>query len=226
MGLQKGLLVSLLLFVSVDTAAAPMVQKIVNNTNVGFLVVEHSDTSSCSLKGRGKMIEARSTLSDAFLLEPGKPSLLLRPVYYLDAKTNKKIYFADIDHQNVFEKIEYAYDVTAEKLKSAYDVWMKEKNSSKRVRSPKAWLHDWIGLDLSVTPHEVEILGYLVNLSRVRVENNKKSHVQWLSFSKGIFSKLVLELDIKQHHINGISAKIKVLHGQGGFCSDGIVHPS
>ncbi|MFA5998870.1 MAG: hypothetical protein WC747_02550 [Candidatus Babeliales bacterium] len=215
MGLRKGLHLSLLLFVGVDIAAAPMVQKIVNNTNVGFLIVEHSDTSSCSLQGRRKVIAARSTFTDSFLLEPGKPSLVLRPIYYLDTKTNKPLFFADVDRQEI-----------PIKLQAAYDIWKMEKNSSNKVKSPKAWLHDWIGLDLSVTPHEVEILGYLVNLSRVRVENNKKSHVQWLSFSKGIFSKLVLELDIKQHHLKGISATIKVLHGEGGFCSDGVVLPS
>ncbi len=200
---------------SIDGHAAPMIQKINNHTNIGFVILEHSDTSSCSLQGRGKIIEARSSFSDAFLLEPGKPSLVLRPIYYFDIETNKPIFFADVNDQEI-----------PEKLQDAYTVWKNEK-ISKRIKSPKAWLHDWIGLDLIVTPHDVEILGYLINWSRVEVKNNKKTHTAWLSFSKGIFSKLVLELDIKQHKTRGISATLKVLHGQGGFCSaDGKVYAS
>lgn len=196
----------------VNVQAAPLISKIVNHSDFGYVIVEHSDNSSCSLADKGIVIDAKSEFLHEFLLEPGKPSVRLRPVYYLDAKTSKKITFVD---QN--------YEIVPELLDVAHELW-KNGKGNKKFKKSEDWLNLLIGMDITVVPHEVEIFGYLLNLSRVIVKNNiHKPQIKWISFAKGIFSKLALELDITQHRRKGIRANMKVLHGEGGVCVETVV---
>lgn len=190
---------------------APLISKIVNNSDFGYVILEHSDNSSCSLAGKEIVIHAHDQFNHEFLLERGVPSVLLRPIYYLDKKTGKKINFVDQE-----------YNFVPALLDKAYDLW-KENKGTKKFTSSQHWLNLLIGIDISVVPHEVEIFGYLLNLSRVMVKNNIRQNVTWISFAKGIFSKLALELDITQHRRKGIRVAVKVLHGEGGVCVDGVV---
>jgi hypothetical protein len=210
--LQNCIQIALLACLSIfHLHGAPLISKIINNSDFGYVILEHSDGSSCSLAGKNLLIDAHSSFNHEFLLEPGKPSVLLRPVYYFDKKTKQKIKFVD---QN--------YDVIPDQLELAYNLW-KANRGTKKFASPKHWHDLLVGLDISVVPHEVEIFGYLLNLSRVLVKNNIRQNVTWISFAKGIFSKLALELDITQHRRKGIRPVMKVLHGEGGVCVDGVI---
>lgn len=211
MNRQKSLYLNLLLFISCRLGAAPLIQKVVNNSNFGFMVVLHSDLSTCTFHDKKMIIDAQSTFEHQFLLELGKPSLVLRPVYFLEKKSGVKVWLVDAENK-----------YNQESIKKAHELFRRE-NKSKKFKHEVDWLHNFVGLDIALIPHEVEIFGYLVNLSRVMMRNNIKQHVQWLSFAKGIFSKLVIELDINQHRSRGVFAKVKVLHGQGGVCSNGII---
>jgi hypothetical protein len=191
--------------------AAPLISKIVNKSDFGYVILKHSDSSSCSLSGKNIVIDAHDQFNHEFLLERGVPSVLLRPIYYLDKRTGQKINFVD-----------QKYNYVPELLDKAYDLW-KENKGTKKFTTSQHWLNLLIGIDITVVPHEVEIFGYLLNLSRVMVKNNIKQHVTWINFAKGIFSKLALELEITQHRRKGIRVTAKVLHGEGGVCVDGAV---
>ena len=213
--IQVAAIVSLFM---VHLHAAPVIQSIVNNSDFGFVILEHSDSSDCSLSNRGVVISAHSTFTHEFLLELGKPSILLRPVYYQDPFTGEKIWIVDD-----------SYHFNHAKVAQVYDLWFETKGA-KEFKSADEWLNHWLGRDISVIPHEVEISGYLVNLSRVVAKNNKgisKSYkdkqVAWLSYAKGIFSKLIVELDINQTMGKGVYPTIQIFHGEGGVCSNGIV---
>jgi hypothetical protein len=195
----------------VHLRAAPLISKIINNSDFGYVILDHSDTSSCSLVGKEMLIHAHSQFNHEFLLERGVPSVVLRPIDYLDKKTQQKIKFVDQE-----------YHIIPEQLERAYNLW-KENKGVKRFATSEHWHNLLIGFDISVIPHEVEIFGYLLNLSRVMVKNNNKQDVKWISFAKGIFSKLALELEINQHRRKGIRPFLKVLHGEGGVCVDGVV---
>jgi len=201
-----------LLFLPVGLQATPLIQKIVNNTDFGLLILSHSDNSSCSLQGKSIIIKPHDTFNHEFLLELGQPSLVLRPVYFQDSVTKENVWLTD-----------QSYQYQAELVKKAYQVWKKQKKLHKYKKNYQQWLQLWVGLDLSVLPHQVEMLGYLLNLSRVAMYNNSHKHLQWLSFSKGVFSKLVLELHILQKRRKGLQGKIQILHGEGGICNNGII---
>lgn len=198
-------------FLSIDIAAAPLIQKIINHSDVGFVILEHSDTSGCSLKNRGTVIDAHGTFDYDFLLELGRPSVVLRPIYYISPVTGKKSMLVDECNQYQPERVQEAHEA------------FKHSKKAKKFKTAQDWLQDFIGLDISVIPHEVEILGYLLNLSRVMIKNHRYQQAHWMSFAKGIFSKLVLELNIYQNRYKGIYATISVLHGEGGVCTDGAV---
>lgn len=192
--------------------SAPLIQKVVNNSDFGLLVLEHSDSSSCSLQGKSVIIKPQETFNQEFLLELGQPSLTLRPVYYQDPVTKQIAWLTDT-----------AYQYNSARVDQAFELWKKQKKIYKYKKTAQEWLHDWVGLDIAVVPHQVEMLGYLLNLSRVAIYNASHQHMQWLSFSKGIFSKLVLELRIQQHKKKGLWGKIHMLHGEGGICNNGVV---
>jgi len=191
--------------------SAPLIQNIKNNTSFGFVVLRHSDTSGCSLHGLHEVIEANSVFNHEFLLELGIPSLVLRPIYFISKKTNQKMFLTDEQYNYVPEKVELAYEL-----------WKKETGIKKFPKS-NIWLEKWVGGDIFIIPYSVEIFGYLVNLSRVTIQNSIKKNNQWLSFAKGIFSKIVLELEIGQSLRKGILATIQTLHGEGGVCIAGVI---
>jgi hypothetical protein len=110
MGLQRSLLFCVLMFTQASVVAAPLIQKIDNRTSFGFVVLKHSDLSSCSLQDKNIVIDAHSVFNQAFLLEIGQHSLELRPIYYLDAQTNQKIAMTDDAYNYVSEKIQHAYE--------------------------------------------------------------------------------------------------------------------
>jgi hypothetical protein len=195
----------------VNMHAVPLIQSIVNNSDIGFIIVSHSDKSACSLAGSGVVIAPQSTFDHEFLLESGAPSVVLRPAYFLDPVTGEIIRFIDDNYQ-----------IISAQLAKAYNQWRTFKGT-KKFDSPELWLDNWIGSDILIEPHEVEVLGYLLNLSRVMSKNNKNEKKYWLSYSKGIFSKLALELVINQKIRKGIRVSMQVHHSEGAVCRDGVI---
>lgn len=201
---------------------APLIQKVTNKTDFGFAVVKHTDDSSCSLRGKSIIIQPKSEFVHEFLLELGDPSLVLRPVFYQHPKTKKIVWLTNKN-----------FDYNPSLIESAYLLFKSSKHKDQNKRHQKSeraykkaldhWFETWVGQDICVVPHQVEMLGYLRDSSRILIYNKDHKHEEWLSFSKGIFSKLVLEVELHQYKQQGIVGKLIVLHGEGGVCSDGIV---
>ena len=208
--MKRGLL--LILFVSsYITNAVPLVQNITNETQVGFEIISYSDKSTCSSHLNCRVIDSQSRFYNEFLLERGKPSLVLRPIYYMDRATGIKVSLVNEEKQFDNNSIEHAYEL-----------WKTARNK-KKFKNAQDWFKHWVGQDILVVPHTSEIFGYLINLSRVHISNSAKEHGTWLSFAKGVFAKLVLEIDIKQNSHKGIIPIIKVIPGEGGVCSNGMI---
>lgn len=193
--------------------AAPIVQKIVNDTDFGFLIVYHGDTSECTLHNKYKIIEPRTIFNHEFLLEVATKGLVLRPIFYKNQEKDEVFWLTD----------QKTYEYNDELIEHAYEHWKSNKFTRKYKNDPQAWMKNWIGSDISVTYDPLEFLGYLLYLSRVRISNLNYNHTQWLSFAKGIFSKLILELHLSQSKKSGILGKISVEHGEGGICNSGVV---
>lgn len=195
--------------------AAPLVQNIVNKSDVGYVIVFHSDNSSCSVQNKNLVIEARSYSKKPFLLERhkkgGKSSLILRPLYYQDKATNTKMPLLNQQHQ---------YDPKF--IEAAYQAWI-ESGKKRKFADAQDWLKHWVGGDIHVIPDVLQAHGYLVNMSRIHIYNTIKEHAQWLSFSKGVFSRLMVEIDIVQHDRKGIKPSLKVIAGEGGFCTEELI---
>lgn len=208
--MKKGLLLILLVSVYIVNAA-PLVQNITNETQVGFEVISYSDQSSCSSHLNCRVIDSKSKFYSDFLLERGRPSLVLRPIYYTDLATGVKVSLVDDNKQ---------FD--SKGIDQAYELW-KTTGNKKKFKDAQSWFKHWIGEDIAVVPHTSEVLGYLINLSRVQISNAVKEYGTWLSFAKGVFAKLVLEIDIKQNNRKGIVPTIKVIAGEGGVCSNGMI---
>lgn len=192
----------------------PLIQKITNDTDFSFVILSHSDKSDCSLDSKSVIIQPRSEFIHEFLIELGEPSLVLRPVSYTDPLNHQTIWMTD--HQS-------PYEYKPLMVEDAFKLYRTQRFSAKCRNRSTVWLDHWVGRDLFVIPNQVEMLGYLLDLSRIAVVNSRHQHVQWLSYSKGIFSKLVLELSIKQSRSHGVQAKLKSLHGEGGVCTNGAV---
>ena len=193
---------------------APIVQSTVNKSQIGFLVLFHNDTSSCSLIKSNNTIDALSTFKNEFLLvrdDPQQPSLILRPKYYFDTATKSK--FSLLDNNNDFD---------TKKINRAYLVW-KANGAKRNFKNSQEWFEHWVGKDIVIIPDSREVFGYLNNKSRAHISNSIKEHGQWLSYSKGIFAHLMVEIEIYQHPRKGIYPAIKVVAGEGGICTNGII---
>lgn len=193
--------------------ADPVVQRVCNDTDFGFYILYHGDSSECSLHNKSIIIHPKTIFSHEFLLEIGHKGLVLRPVFYKNPKTGHIYWFVDQE----------TYEYNPELIKKTYEVWKNQNDLRKYRENFQAWFDYWVGKDVSVTFDPLEVFGYLLNLSRIRIKNSRHDHVQWLSFAKGIFSKLVLNLHLTMLTRKGIMAKIIVNHGQGGICSNGVI---
>ncbi len=192
--------------------AAPVVQKIINDTDFGFLILDHSDNSECTLHDKFTIIQPHTIFNHEFLLEVASKGLILRPIFYKNKKEGKIFWLTD---QN-------SYEYNNQLIENAYQNWF-EKKSKKYTNSPEAWMKNWVGGDITVVYDPVEFLGYLLYLSRVRISNTNSYHTQLLSFAKGVFSKLMLEVRLSQKQGKGIAGVISVKHGQGGICNNGVI---
>lgn len=202
-----------IIFLQAVCTAAPIVQKIVNDTDFGFVILKHDDSSECTLQNKCLIIQPRSTFNRDFLLELGAKGLVLRPIFYKDQKQNKIFWITD----------QKSYDYDDALIQEAYDHWIVGRPKRKYKHNPQFWFKHWVGGDVTVSFDPVEILAYLSDQPRARITNVNSNHAQWLKFAKGIFSKLMLELHLSQISTKGIFSKLFVEHGQGGICNSGVV---
>jgi len=193
--------------------ADPVVQRVCNDTDFGFYILYHGDSSECSLHNKSIIIHPKTIFSHEFLLEVGQKGLVLRPVFYKDSKSGNMYWFVDQE----------TYEYNLELIKQAYEAWKKQNSLRKYKNDYQDWFDRFVGQDISVTFDPLELFGYLLNLSRIRIKNFNHQYVQWLSFAKGIFSKLVLNLHLTTLPRKGIISKIIVQHGQGAICANGTV---
>lgn len=211
---------SALLSLSLSVFADPVMQSIQNDTDFGFAVINHSDASECSLGNKQVVIPARSEFSHQFLLPTNNTNarnnmdsacLVLRPAYYQDPTTNKQYELTD---ENFDNKPMMAH--------TAFEAYRGQPNSCRCKNDSEYWLKHFVGEDIFVMTHLTEMLGYLKDSARIAVVNSRSKHTEWLSYSMGIFSKLVLKLRIFQTS-RGIKMRLIVLHGEGGVCSNGAI---
>lgn len=193
--------------------AAPVVQKVCNDTDFGYYILLHGDSSECTLHNKSIIIHPKTIFLHEFLLEKGQQGLILRPVFYKDSSSGKIFWLVNQD----------TYEYDQDLVKKAYNAWKKKDSNRKYKNGYQVWLDEWIGQDISVAFDPLELFGYLLDLSRIRIKNFNHQHVQWLSFAKGIFSKLILNFKITTLSRKGIIGKVSVGHGQGGICSNGLV---
>tara|TARA_Y100000588_G_scaffold365883_1_gene431029 strand:+ start:473 stop:1111 length:639 start_codon:yes stop_codon:yes gene_type:complete len=203
--------VFILFCIVVPVQSAPLVQNVSNQTDIGYMIIAHSDNSLCSLHKKNQIIDVSTMFQEDFLLQKGEPGLVMRPAYYYDKCSDTKIWLLDQNNQVDYNRVDQAYNVwrlsgKKRKFKDSYD-----------------WYTRWVGKDVVVFPNLVEVYGYLINLSRVHIQNSIKQHATWLSFSKGVFSRLVLEVDLVQHDRKGVKPLLKVIAGEGGICKHGLV---
>lgn len=200
------------LFITSFIKSAPLVQAIVNKSQIGFEIVSYMDTvSDCSLPLFSRIIKPNSIFNHEFLLKNDQSILIFRPLYYFDNATNKKILFSD------------KHGVLNEHgIEQAYTLW-KAVGYKRKFLNAHDWFRRWIGGDIRIEPHTSQVLGYLINLSRTYISNNIGKDGIWLSFAQGIFARLVLEIDIIQHDRKGILSRLKVIAGEGGICRHGVV---
>lgn len=230
--MQKKLIIFMLFLFGPDIVlGAPVVQKINNQSEIGFMIVHHSDKSPCSLHDTRTLVDAKSTFLNEFLIAASSKkitmpkldwlpsqnyslniSFMLRPAYYLDLTAGKKFWF--LDDNNMIDEA---------KLHVAFKAWSKNNKRRKNFANAQAWMKNWVGGDIVVIPDVIELFGYLINLSRIYIGNQITNHGQWLSYAQGIFSRLVLDIAIEQHKRKGISPHFVAVAGQGGICMDGAI---
>lgn len=204
-----------LFMISCVAQGVPLMQKIDNKTGVGYIVLFHSDRSTCSLQNKNQIVDSRTIFKNIFLLDRNtqryEPNLILRPFYYYDQNTNRKIQL--LNQQFQFDR---------EGINVAYNAWKQGRKKRKFINA-QDWFEHWVGKDIVVISDVIEALGYLMHKSRIHIKNSIKEHAQWLNFSKGVFSHLVLEIDMIQHERKGIQPLLRVIPGEGGVCEHGVV---
>lgn len=197
------------LVISID--AQPLVRSIQNNTPFQFLIIHHNDLSACSpLKnGQQVIIQPYATFSHKLLLACEKPGLLLRPSAFYDKEHNLIYSFLD-DHN----------EIDMDKLEVAFNAW-KKSHKPNYHKSAKEWFAQWLCGDLTLIHNQVEVFGYLLNISLARIDNNHHTHASMVDYSEGLFSRQLIDITINQKSRKGIVPSITTSVGQGGMCQDG-----
>ena len=200
----------ILFFLFNGLTAQPLIRSILNDSPILFSIKEHNDMSECSLFNSGQEIKVLpySRYSTEMLLASSKPGLVLTPVAYWSKKTGEKYYF--INDQGVIDD---------SLLEIAFAAWKKDC-FVKYKKSAQQWFHDWIGGNIVLIHNDLEVFGYVLNISFAKIKNNKKSDSEILSYSKGVFSRLIIDLFINHDVKKGIALGITSSVGQGAICKD------
>ena len=194
--------------------AQPMIRLIENKTPFAFTMIAHNDgLSDCSPVYGGKIIrvEPFSKFTQPLLLGSDKPGLVLRPSGFFDKKNDKMYSFLDKNN-----------DVDKKMLEQAFVAWQDARGKIYK-KGLDVWFAQWICGDISFVHNHVEYIGYMLNISIAKIDNSSRYHACTVDYSKGLFSRLVVEITIEEHPRKGIVPHVKSFVGQGGLCQDGQV---
>jgi len=192
--------------------AQPVITKMWNNSDFLYEMVEHNGAFGCNKvkKNSPLLLNAKSFSDEQVLVGLQYPTITLRPIAYLDAQTSKLYSF--VDGNNNFDEA---------KIQLAFNVWnISHKTNYKHA---KDWFENWVGGDIVIHHNYIEILGYVMNLSKVVVANKKHANTSWVQWSQGVFARLSLGITIQQNSKKGVMPFIESYVGEGAFCKDGNV---
>ena len=192
--------------------AQPVVTRIFNDSDFLYQLVEHSGAFGCNkaLNNNPFLLNARSYSDEQILVGLQYPSIRLRPIAYLDSQTSKTYSF--VDAHNEFDP---------KQIDLAFNVWkIAHKTECKKSQE---WFENWVGGDIVIHHNYLEILGYVMNLSKVVVANKKHANTAWVQWSQGVFARLSLGITIQQNMKKGVIPFIESYVGEGALCKDGTV---
>ena len=192
--------------------AQPVVTKIFNNSDFVYQMIEHNGAFGCnkSFNNNPFLLNARSYSDEQILVGLQFPSIKLRPIAYLDSQSSKLYSF--VDSHNKFDE---------NKINLAFKVWNLAHKTE--CKASKEWFENWVGGDIVIHHNYVEILGYVMNLSKVVVANKKHANTAWVQWSQGVFARLSLGITIQQNVKKGVIPFIESYVGEGALCKDGTV---
>ena len=192
--------------------AQPVITKMFNNSDFVYEMVEHNGAFGCNkvLNNNPFLLNAKSFSDEQILVGLQYPSIKLRPIAYLDSQTSKLYSF--VDGNNQFDDI---------KISLAFNVWKIAHKTE--YKEAKEWFENWVGGDIVIHHNYLEILGYVMNLSKVVVANKKHANTSWMQWSQGVFARLSLGITIQQNVKKGVIPFIESYVGEGALCKDGIV---
>lgn len=192
--------------------AHPLIKSITNQTPFIFSFVYHNDETDCSPLKDNKilLLHPYKQFMTPMLLADAKPALVLQPVGYEDAQTDTVYMF--VDEQGNKDNL---------LLEQAFQVW--QKYNRKTFDSAQAWLDGWVGENIVLWHNDVEVLGYLLNVAFAKIENNNSVDYNFLSFSDGLFSRLMIDIRIDIDKRKGVKPSLATVVGQGGICQNGLL---
>lgn len=83
-------------------------------------------------------------------------------------------------------------------LKQAFEAWKKDfPQQASKYKNPDIWFDQWIGGVVYIKQHQ-EILGYVHSIAQIVAVNITECALAYAHWSRGLFSKLGLQLDIIQ----------------------------
>ena len=192
--------------------AQPVITKMFNNSDFVYQVIEHNGAFGCNkaLKNQPFLLNAKSFSDEQILIGLQFPSVKLRPIAYLDAHSSKLYSFVDSKNNFDYNKIHLAFNVWKIAHKTEY-------------KCSKEWFENWVGGDIVIHHNYVEVLGYVMNLSKVVVANKKHANTSWVQWSQGVFARLSLGVTIQQNLKKGVIPFVESYVGEGALCKDGVV---
>lgn len=192
--------------------AQPVITKMWNNSDFVYEMVGHNGAFGCNkaLNNNPFLLNAKSFSDEQILVGLQYPSIIFRPIAYLDSQSSKLYSF--VDSKNEFDEA---------KIKLAFNVWkLAHKTEYKDAQN---WFENWVGGDIVIHHNYQEILGYVMNLSKVVVANKKHANTSWVQWSQGVFARLSLGITIQQNPKKGVIPYIESYVGECALCKDGIV---
>ena len=207
----KVLLIGAVLHITM-VQAQPVITKMFNNSDFVYQMVEHNGSFGCN-KAFAKntfLLNARSYSDEQILIGLQFPSVKLRPIAYLDSQSSKLYSF--VDNKNQFDE---------NKIDVAFQVWKIAHKTN--YKTAQEWFENWVGGDIVVHHNYQEILGYVMNSSKVVVANKHHANTAWVQWSQGVFARFSLGITIQQNLKKGVIPFVESYVGEGALCKDGVV---
>lgn len=191
--------------------AQPVITKMFNNSDFVYQMIVNNGSFGCNkaLMNNPFLLNARSYSDEQILIGLKSPSIILRPIAYLDSQSSKLYSF--VNAQTDFDE---------KRIELAFDVWKIAHKT--KYKTAQEWFENWVGGDIKIQQVE-EVWGYVMNLSRVVVANKKHSSKADMQFSQGVWARLSLGIQIHQNLEKGVIPFVETYVGEGARCKDGLV---